>query len=70
MSYSQSWVEALKIKPEKLSVWSAQAPAGIPLLVFCLDKGHINAGEYFAWASKTYGLPILRNDFFKKPNLH
>lgn len=66
MSYSQSWVEALKIKPEKLSVWSTQAPAGIPLLVFCLEKGHINASEYFAWASKAYGLPILRNDFFKK----
>lgn len=66
MSYIQSWAEALNIKPEKLSAWSAQAPAGMPLLVWCLEKGHVPTEDYLAWASQTYGLPILKSEFFSQ----
>lgn len=66
MSYIQSWAEALNIKPEKLSAWSAQAPAGMPLLVWCLEKGHVPTADYLEWASQTYGLPILKSEFFSQ----
>ena len=64
MNSTQNWVEALKINPEKLSVWSAQAPSGMPLLVWCLEKGHVSQADYLAWASQAYGLPVLANEFF------
>lgn len=65
MSNANDWVEALNINPEKLSEWSAQVPEGTPLLVWCLENGHVPADAYFAWAAETYQLPILDPEFFK-----
>jgi hypothetical protein len=64
MDTSQTWVEALKISPEKLSEWSEQAPAETPLLVWCLQEGHISPEDYFEWACEHFGLPILNSAFF------
>lgn len=66
MSSKQNWVEALNINPESLTEWSAKAPAGKPLLVYCLEQGLIPLREYFAWASEHFGLPVLDAAYFHK----
>lgn len=66
MSHPQNWAEALKINPESLSAWSELAPPGTPLLVWCLEQGHVPLSEYLQWASETYGLPVLRSEFFSE----
>lgn len=63
---SQSWVEALNINPDSLSEWSAQAPAGMPLLVWCLEQGHVSIENYFSWAQEFFGLPVLDSQFFSQ----
>ncbi len=64
MNNQRSWVEALNIKPESLSQWSAEAPAGKPLLVWCLEQGHIPFENYVHWAQEFFGLPTLDSSFF------
>src|ERR1035437_1305752 len=64
MTSHQTWAEALKISPEKLSEWSALAPADVPLLVWCLMAGHISTEEYLEWACESFALPILNSAFF------
>lgn len=64
MTIHKTWAEALKISPESLSEWSALAPAGEPLLVWCLTAGHVSTEDYLEWACETYGLPILNSAFF------
>jgi hypothetical protein len=66
MNEEQNWVEALKINPENLSQWSAQAPTGIPLLVWCLENGYVSTEQYMNWASQAYQLPVLRSEYFQK----
>jgi hypothetical protein len=63
MTPASSWVEALNISPENLSQWSSQAPAGKPLLVWCLEQGHVQLEDYFAWAQEFFKLPILDPSF-------
>ncbi len=65
MNKTQNWAEALNISPKNLSLWSEQAPPEKPLLVWCLEQGHVHAQAYLEWASKAYSLPILSNDFFQ-----
>lgn len=65
MSNEQTWVEALNISPEMLADWSAQAEEGVPLLVWCLEHGHVPAGKYFEWAKEHFQIPHLRSDFFE-----
>ncbi|MBX3021313.1 MAG: GAF domain-containing protein [Bdellovibrionales bacterium] len=65
MNNSQTWVEALNINPEKLNEWSSQAPSGKPLLVWCLEEGHVDLQEYLLWASERFGLPVLSSAFFE-----
>lgn len=64
MSDSQTWVEALNINPELLAEWSSQAPAGKPILVFCIEQGLVDYGDYMRWAQSRYELPILQANFF------
>src|SRR6185312_12687814 len=64
MSEPQTWAEALKISPEKLSEWSEKAPGDIPLLIWCLQEGQIRAEEYLDWACENFGLPVLNSAFF------
>lgn len=64
MSTHQNWVEALNISPENLSSWSAQAPSGTPLLVYCLEQGFIAIDAYFQWAQKQFEVPVLDSRFF------
>jgi len=64
MSDSQTWVEALNINPELLAEWSSQAPAGKPILVFCIEQGLVDYGEYMRWAQSRFELPILQANFF------
>ncbi len=64
MSSQQNWVEALKISPESLSAWSAQAPSGTPLLVYCIEHGHIAIDQYFQWAQAHFEVPVLDSRFF------
>lgn len=64
MESPQTWVEALKINAENLAEWSTQAPADVPVLVWCLENGHVNIEDYLAWACEHYGLPILNSAFF------
>lgn len=64
MSNDQTWVEALNINPEMLAEWSAQAPQGKPLLVYCLEEGHISVPEYMQWACDHFGLPVLSTGYF------
>jgi hypothetical protein len=66
MSSHQNWVEALNISPETLGQWSAQAPSGTPLLVWCLEQGHIPVESYFKWAQATFEVPVLDSSFFTK----
>lgn len=65
MGNQQAWVEALNIRAENVNEWSASAPEGTPLLVWCLVEGHIQAHEYLMWASEHYGLPVLSSAFFE-----
>lgn len=65
MSAPQTWVEALNISPESLAEWSAQAPSGKPLLVYCLEQGLIDAQEYLQWASQHFAMPILQANYFQ-----
>lgn len=65
MSDAQNWAEALNISPEKLNEWSSSEHDGRPLLVWCLQHGHVSWTEYTEWASNNYGIPILSPDFFK-----
>jgi hypothetical protein len=69
MTPASSWVEALNISPENLSEWSSQAPAGKPLLVWCLEQGHVQLEAYFAWAQDFFKLPILNSSFFPQVDL-
>ena len=64
MDHSQTWAEALNIKPEALSRWSADAPAGQPVLVYCLEKGFVDWSTYLAWASDAFGLATLDTRYF------
>lgn len=64
MSDPQTWVEALNVSPEDLSQWSAQTPDGTPLLVWCLEQGHVSIEAYLEWAREVYGLPVLDSQFF------
>lgn len=66
MSDQQTWAEALNISPESLSQWSSQAPAGKPLLVYCLEQGLVPLKEYFDWAQQHFGLPILSPSYFQE----
>jgi hypothetical protein len=66
MNNTQSWVEALNISPEMLAEWSSQAPAGKPLLVHCLEEGHLSVPEYMEWASDHYGLAVLSAGYFQE----
>jgi hypothetical protein len=63
MTPASSWVEALNISPENLSQWSSQAPDGKPLLVWCLEQGHVQLEDYFAWAQEFFKLPVLDSSF-------
>lgn len=65
MSDQKNWVEALNINPEKLKAWSAQAPEGTPLLVWCLVKGHVTVKSYLKWASQHFEMAVLSNEFFQ-----
>lgn len=64
MLKAQNWVEALKIDPEKLNEWSALAPDGVPLLVWCLQEGHVSAADYLRWACDHFELPVVRSEYF------
>ncbi len=64
MSVAENWVEALQIDPEKLNEWSSLAPEGVPMLVWCLQEGHISADQYLAWATRRYELPVVRAEYF------
>jgi hypothetical protein len=66
MNNESSWVEALNISPEMLAEWSSQAPPGKPLVVHCLEEGHIAVAEYMAWASDRYGLAVLHTSYFRE----
>lgn len=66
---AQSWVEALNINPEMLNAWSSQAPAGKPLLVWCLEEGHVSVSEYMLWATEHFGLAVLASAFFESGEL-
>jgi hypothetical protein len=66
MDQASNWVEALNISSENLKDWSAQAPAGVPLLVWCLEQGFVSTQDYLAWASAHYNLPILDSAFFEQ----
>lgn len=66
MSTHQNWAEALNISPETLATWSAQAPSGTPLLVWCLEQGHIQLETYFTWAQTAYEVPILDTRYFRE----
>lgn len=66
MSNQQNWVEALNISPENLSSWSAQAPSGTPLLVYCLEQGFIAIDAYFSWAQRQFEVPVLDSRFFSE----
>ena len=65
MSDQQTWVEALNISPESLSEWSSQVPTGKPLLVHCLEHGHVDCDAYLAWARENFGLAVLDPNFFQ-----
>lgn len=65
MSDQQTWVEALNIKPELLTEWSSQAPAGKPILVYCIEEGLVDYGEYMRWAQQRYGLAVLQPNYFQ-----
>ena len=64
MSTPRNWAEALNINPETLATWSAQAPTGTPLLVWCLEQGHIQLETYFTWAQAEYEVPVLDARYF------
>ncbi len=64
MSVAETWVEALQIDPEKLNEWSALAPDGVPILVWCLQEGHISPELFLAWATRRYELPVVRAEYF------
>ena len=64
MERPQTWAEALNINAEMLSEWSLKAPSDIPVLVWCLENGHVSIEDYLAWACEHYGLPILNTAFF------
>lgn len=66
MNNDQSWVEALNISPEMLVEWSSQAPAAKPLLVHCLEEGHISVPDYMAWACDHYGMAVLSARYFQE----
>lgn len=66
MTNARSWVEALNISPENLTKWSSEAPDGKPLLVYCLEQGHIEAEPYFAWAKEFFQIPVLDSAFFPR----
>jgi hypothetical protein len=61
-----SWVEALKISPEKLEAWSNEATPGVPLLVWCLQAGKISSEEYLHWAAQYFNLPVVHERYFKE----
>jgi len=66
MSDQQTWVEALNINPESLSEWSSQAPEGTPLLVYCLEQGHVPLEDYLQWAKEQFGIPVLHANYFQQ----
>lgn len=70
MSSARTWVEALNISPENLSRWSSEAPPGKPLVVWCLEQGHIEAEPYFAWAKEFFQIPVLDSAFFPRLDAH
>ena len=66
MSTTRNWAEALNISPETLATWSAQAPSGTPLLVWCLEQEHIQLETYFTWAQTAFEVPILATRYFRE----
>jgi hypothetical protein len=64
MDNQQTWVEALNISSDSLEQWSSQAPQGTPLLVWCLEEGHVSVAEYLTWASAQFELAVVTSDFF------
>lgn len=69
MDNAQTWVEALNISPESLSAWSDQVPPGKPLLVWCMEEGHVSVAEYLMWATEHFGLAVLSSAFFESGEL-
>src|ERR1700730_12075108 len=70
MDSQETWVEALNISSESLSEWGAQAPATVPLLVWCLEMGLVPCEDYLACASERFELPVLINAFFHSFDHH
>lgn len=64
MSDGRTWVEALNIDSEKLTTWSAEVPEGMPLLFWCMERGHVSPETYLNWARENYQLPVLDSNFF------
>lgn len=65
MNDHKTWAEALNINPESLSHWSAQAPSGKPVLVYCLEQGYVDYAEYMQWAQENFQLPVLQSTYFQ-----
>ncbi|MGE0529019.1 MAG: hypothetical protein AB7P49_18320 [Bdellovibrionales bacterium] len=64
MMNAETREEALHISSETLGEWSSLAPSGKPLLVWCLEEGHIQAEEYFEWAKERFQIPMLDSSYF------
>jgi len=64
MNIRQPWADALNVSPDKLTDWSAQAPADRPLLTWCLNQDLISWEDYLEWARNHYELPAVESSFF------
>lgn len=69
MNEKNDWVKALKISKKKLKEWQDEAPASCPLIVWALDRGHIDSELYLNWAVRNYGLPRLSDEYFTQPHV-
>lgn len=66
MEASKNWAETLNIPQEKLESWRAEAPEGVPLLIWCLKEGKVEFKDYAAWAKNHYSIPVITSEFFSQ----
>lgn len=70
METSHAWIEYLNISTSDLEAWKNEAPADVPLLVWCLKEKKIPFDDYATWAKNHYSLPVIRHEFFSnQPSL-
>lgn len=64
MTSEKPWARTFRISPQQIAEWEDIAPADVPLAVWAIEAGHIDAEEFLNWAQEFYSLPVVKSEFF------